>query len=113
MKELPLFDESVPITCTIESSDRSGRRELLEKMRSVTLSTERTDSGILLTFLRDETPLFEEFASLEKECCAFFGFAVDSGVLRWEAPTDAAQIMDSLVRFFSDPTYPAERILNS
>lgn len=111
MKQLPLFDENEPISCTIEEGQRPGRRELLEKMRALTLSVERTDAGVVLSFPANEVPVFEEFADVEKQCCSFFGFAVELDTLRWEAPPNAAEIMDAIHRFFSDPAYPAERIL--
>lgn len=111
MKELPLFDDTVPITCIIDSDDRPGRRELLERMRASTLSIERTDFGLVISFSPEEAAVFKEFADLEKQCCAFFGFAMESVNLRWEAPPSAIAIMESVYRFFSDPAYPAERIL--
>jgi hypothetical protein len=111
VKELPLFDDTAPISCTIEAADRAGRRELLEKMRSAAHSIERTDFGLVLSFSPDEQAVFKEFAKLEKQCCSFFGFAVESDSLRWEAPPNATEIMDALHRFFSNPAYPAERIL--
>lgn len=111
MKELPLFDDTVPISCTIEAAERTGRLALLEKMRSAACSVERTDFGLVLSFSPGEQPVFREFANLEKQCCSFFGFAVESDSLRWEAPPNAAAIMDSLHRFFSDPAYSPHLIL--
>jgi hypothetical protein len=111
MKQLPLFDDTAPITCTIEAGQRPGRKELLERMRTASLGVKRTDDGIVIAFSPDAAPLFEEFTTLEKQCCAFFGFDIETNQLRWEAPPSATEIMDSVHRFFSDSEISVEKLL--
>lgn len=108
MKELPLFDAREPIACTIEAGQRAGRRDLLQRMRAATLDIERTEAGVLLSFPPSADGLFEQFSITEKQCCAFFGFRFESRKLRWEAPADASRMMDSIYRFFSDPSYSVD-----
>jgi hypothetical protein len=99
---LPLFEAREPIACTIGAGERTGRRDLLLRLRAAALDVERTEAGVLLSFPPSTDGLFEEFSVSEKQCCAFFGFGFESGSLRWEAPPDASAIMDAIYRFFSD-----------
>jgi hypothetical protein len=110
VKELPLFDAQVPIACSIEVGQRPGRRDLLEQMRASTLGVERTGSGVRLSFPPSADSLFEEFSILEKRCCALFGFRLENGKLRWDAPPDASGMMDTVYRCFSDPNYSADEL---
>ena len=44
------------------------------------------------------------FAVEEKRCCAFWGFAVETGAgltLQWDAPPDATELVDGLEAFFT------------
>jgi len=79
-------------------------------MRASTLGVERTDSGVRLSFPPSANGLFEAFSILEKRCCAFFGFRLESGKLRWDAPPDASGMIDAIYRFFSDPNSSADEL---
>lgn len=105
-----MFDAREPIACTIEASQRSGRRDLLQLMRGATLEIERTEAGVVLSFPPSADGLFEQFSISEKQCCAFFGFGFESQKLRWEAPPDASAMMDSIYRFFSDPSSSVDEL---
>lgn len=108
MKELPLFDAHVPIACTIDDSDKPGRKDMLGQMRDSITAVERTHAGVVLSFLAKAKGLFEEFMVVEKQCCGFYGFAIDGHALRWEAPPEASKLMDEVYRFFSDNTITVE-----
>jgi hypothetical protein len=79
-------------------------------MRAATTGVERTEAGVRLSFSPSTDGLFEEFTILEKGCCAFFGFGLESEALRWDAPPDASAIMDAVYRFFSDPNSSVDEL---
>ena len=99
---LPLFDDTVPVACTIGDDEKTDRLALLTRLRSAATSIERTDTGLVLAFERD--PAVEDdvrrFAVDEKRCCQFWGFAVvesdTSLALRWDGPPTAATLLDTI-----------------
>lgn len=102
MKELPLFDATEAIVCTIEPHEKPGRGELLDRMRESHAGVRRTESGVVISFSSGSRAIFEEFSISEKRCCPFFGFHVDNEQMVWDAPPAAAEIMDAVYRFFTD-----------
>ena len=107
MKQIPIYDAAAPIVCTIGSDEIPERIELVERMREHLGLVERTEHGLLLHYAPDpqvEADL-RRFAVDEKRCCASWGFAVESTddevVLRWEAPPDAADLVDRLLEWFA------------
>ncbi len=106
MKPIPIYDATAPVACTIDATDFPARLALLERMRASLARIERTDHGLLLHFT--PSPAVEAdlrtFAIDEKRCCAFWGFAVaataEDLTLRWDAPPDAAGIVNHLAAFF-------------
>lgn len=105
MKQIPLYDVTAPIACTITAGEIPERIELVERMRTNLTSLERTDHGMLLHFaLRPEIEAdLHQFATDEKRCCQFWGFEVLTGddlALRWDAPPTASDIVDRLEVFF-------------
>lgn len=106
MKLIPLYDDSAPIACTIESHEIPARVELIERLRADLERLERTEHGLLLRFpMRDDLEAdVRRFAVDEKRCCEFWGFEVGRGAhltLRWDAPPDAADLIDRLEAFFT------------
>lgn len=101
-KLLPLFDDTVPIACTIGADEIPDRLAIVERMRAAMTTMERTETGLLLQFPRQ--PALEadvrRFAIDEKRCCQFWGFAVLAGddelVLRWDGPPTAGPLLDTL-----------------
>lgn len=105
MKLIPLHDESAAIACTISDAEVPERIELFERMRSNLRGIRRGEHGLLLDF--DNRPEVEHdvrlFAVDEKRCCSFWDFEVSTGdalTLRWDAPPDAAPILDRLLTWF-------------
>lgn len=101
-KLLPLYDDNAPIGCTIGADEIPDRIAIVERMRAAMISIERTGTGLLLEFPRDEAVEADvrRFALDEKRCCQFWGFAVIDGdnelVLRWDGPPTAADLLDRL-----------------
>ena len=99
---LPLHDEAAPLVCTIGDDEMADRVALLDRMRRTATGIERTDTGLLLVFPRDESTSSDvrRFAVDEKRCCQFWGFAVVEGdddvVLRWDGPPAATEVLDRL-----------------
>ena len=105
MKPIPLYDNSVPITCTINPDEIAGRIEVIERMRTNLDRLDRTDQGLVLHFSNrpDIAADVHRFALDEKRCCQFWGFAVDSTVdevtLRWDAPPDARELLATIAAY--------------
>lgn len=104
MKQIPLYDATAPIACTITSAEIPQRLELIERMRTNLASLERTAHGMLLHFPArpDIEADLRQFAIDEKRCCQFWGFEVLTGerlTLRWDAPPTANDIVDRLEAF--------------
>ncbi|MBA2282529.1 MAG: hypothetical protein M3527_00500 [Actinomycetota bacterium] len=103
MELIPIYDDTAPITCTIDRADIPERLELLDRMRTTAERVERTEHGLLLHFPpRDDVEAdLRRFAVDEKRCCRFWGFAVDRTgerlTLRWDGPPDASDLVDQLL----------------
>jgi hypothetical protein len=106
MTRIPIHDDGVPIACTASSDELPVRIETIERLRSLVRSIERTDSGLRLTFPADAAVVAEirQFTVDEKQCCQFWGFAVeraaDELILRWEGPPAVDALFDELLAFF-------------
>lgn len=106
MTELPLYDDTAPIVCTIGGDEMPDRLALLERLRATTTAVERTDHGLVLCFpARDDLAAdVHRFAADEQQCCRFWGFAVDTDreqvTLRWHGPPATAELLDQLVEYF-------------
>jgi len=106
VKELPLYDVTAPIACTITSSEVSDRILLVERMREAMTALDRTEDGMLLHFPAGPTleAQIRQFAVDEKRCCQFWGFEViaapDTLTLRWDAPPSAQPLIERLEEFF-------------
>jgi hypothetical protein len=107
MRTIPIYDDTEPISCTIDGGEVAGRVELVDRMRRNLRALERTEHGMLLRFPSrpDVEDDIRRFAVDEKRCCAFWGFAVettgDEVALRWDAPPRAAELVDRLVEYFA------------
>jgi hypothetical protein len=113
-RSIPLFDETAPIACTIDPADIPERLATIERMRTDLARLERTEHGLLLHFAHssDREAELRQFAKDEKRCCQFWGFEVrpgsDTGLaLQWDAPPNAAALIDTLQTFFEGDE-PAE-----
>jgi hypothetical protein len=106
VKTIPIYDATEPITCTIEDKDVSAHLELIERMRVGLDRVERSEHGLLLTFLprEDIEADVREFAVVEKGCCRFWGFAIELTdqrlELRWDGPPTTDELMDRLLAYF-------------
>ena len=105
MKQIPLYDSTTPIACTITPVEIPERIELVERLRANLDSLERTQHGMLLHFpARAEIEAdLRRFAIDEKRCCQFWGFDVLTGdelTLRWDAPPTTEALVDQLEAFF-------------
>jgi hypothetical protein len=107
VKSIPLYDETKPISCTIDRGEVSTRVELIERMRLNLDRIERGEHGMILRFPNraDIEADLERFAVDEKRCCEFWGFAVevqaDELTLRWDAPPDASDLVDRFLAYFT------------
>ena len=104
MKQIPLYDATAPIACTITTAEIPERIELIERMRANLTGLERTAHGMVLHFPArpDIEADLRQFAIDEKRCCQFWGFDVlteDGLALRWDAPPTANDIVDQLEAF--------------
>ena len=113
VKRIPLYDETAAISCSLTPEEIPARLATIERMRRELARIERVDDGLLLHFAPDAALEDElrQFALDEKRCCSFWGFAVTSVdgdlALRWEAPPNAAALLDQLDAFFTGDE-PAE-----
>ena len=110
MKQIPIYDATAPIMCTIGSDEIPERIELVEQMREHLGFVERTEHGLLLHYAPDpqvEADL-RRFAVDEKRCCAFWGFEVEATAadltLRWDGPPNAGELLDQLLAYFEGDT---------
>jgi MerR family transcriptional regulator, copper efflux regulator len=106
MGSVPIYDATEPVSCTASRGEVPVRIEQIERMRTRLARLERSPHGLILHF-HDEPAVraeLERFASDEKACCAFWGFAVtaDDGdlALRWDGPPEVDDVFDRLVEFF-------------
>lgn len=101
----PIHDPDQPIACTIEARDVADHIEVLERIRQEVTSVERTAHGVVLVLPATEVNVddLQRFATVEKQCCAFWGFALDHQTdavrLRWDGPPDTATFMDHLTGY--------------
>ena len=106
MKTIPIYDETKPISCTIERDEVPARIELIERMRLKLAAIERSEHGMHLRFPNDEEIAADlnRFVVDEQRCCEFWGFDIERAdsqiTLRWDAPPDADELVDRLLAYF-------------
>ena len=106
MNPIPIYDATAPIACTINPDDIPERIERLERMRANLRVIERTTNGLLLHFApsADLQADVRRLAIDEKQCCQFWGFAVDVDerdlTLRWDGPPATRDVLDRLHAYF-------------
>ena len=104
-KLIPLYDATAPIVCTLTAGEVQERRELLGWLRANVSAVGRTEHGMLLHFPAEEDvgEQLRHFARVEKQCCAFWGFAVQregsQTTLRWDAPPAAGELVERLLAY--------------
>lgn len=110
MESIPLHDAAVPIACSATSDELADRLILVERMRSNLNRVERTTNGLRLYFpdRPDIDADLRQFVVDEKNCCQFWGFAIDSTTegdlaLRWDGPAAVGDLLDRLFAYFEDP----------
>ena len=103
---IPIYDDGVPIACTISDAEIPERVELVGRLRTAMTGIERTPTGLLLRF-PDNTGVRADLATFtvdEKRCCQFWGFDIidqaDAVVLRWDGPPALDDLVDRLETFF-------------
>jgi hypothetical protein len=107
MNRIPIHDASAPVACTITADEIPGRLELLASLRAAVAGVTRTDAGLRLSFPRSTAAEADvrEFATAEKRCCQFWGFAVDVDrtaiVLHWDGPPTVSGLLDQLFGYFT------------
>jgi hypothetical protein len=106
MDPIPIYDDTVDVTCTATSAEIPVRIEQLERIRNELRGIERAPHGLLLHFA-DDPDLDAElrrFAVEEKGCCRFWGFAVEASngdlTLRWDGPPTVDDFIDRLFDWF-------------
>lgn len=106
MQPIPIYDDSVPVACTLSREEIPERIELIERMRHNLTSIEPTTHGLLLHFPNhpDIDADLRRFTVDEKRCCQFWGFEVEPVdhqlTLRWEGPPDAQGHLAQLLAYF-------------
>jgi hypothetical protein len=106
VKNIPISDDSSPITCTATSDELSERLETIERLHEDLVAVDRTEHGLVLHFpLREDIEAeVRGFAVDEKRCCQFWGFEVavagDRLQLRWDGPPAVRELMDRLHAYF-------------
>ena len=106
MERLPIYDATVPITCTIGDEERPAQVEVIERMRDHLDRIERTEHGLLLHFpaRSDVEADLRHFATVEKGCCTFWGFDIETTdsdlTLRWDGPPSVDELLDRLLAWF-------------
>ena len=105
MTTLSQVDPSADIACTLPVNQAGDRLNLLQALIGERLqSTERDGDRIRIRMDRagdaDLEAKVAEWAEAEKGCCAFLGFAVESGpetiTLEIAAPSNAAGTLDGI-----------------
>ena len=106
-KLIPLYDDTVPVACTITNAEIPERVALIVRMRAAMHDVERTPTGLLLHF-PDVPAMRSDLATFvvdEKRCCQFWGFDIvdePGGVaLRWDGPPAADELVGRLHTFFT------------
>lgn len=106
MNNIPLYDETAPISCTAGEAEIADRIALIERMHGWLTRIERGEHGLVLHFPNE--PAIEaavrRFTVDEKACCAFWGFAVEAAggevLLRWDAPPAVDDYVGKLHAYF-------------
>ena len=102
---IPLYDATEPIVCTLTAGEVQERRNLLEWLRTNLARIDRTEHGMLLHFPADADvdARLQHFAEVEKQCCRFWGFEVETRssetTLRWDAPPAAGELVERLMAY--------------
>lgn len=106
-KLIPIYDDTVAVTCSISDAEIPVRVELFDRMRNAMISLDRTATGLRLRFA-DTPDVRADLAAFvidEKRCCQFWGFEVlhepDTVVLRWDGPPAADDLLDQLQTYFT------------
>ena len=105
-RRFPIHDATAPIVCTLTAGEVEERRELLGWLRANLTQVDRTEHGMLLHFApRPEVEhQLQLFATLEKQCCQFWGFDVHRSpgatTLLWDAPPAAQDLVERLLAWF-------------
>lgn len=103
--QTPIYDPDQPIACTIDARDIADHIDVLERIRHNLTSIERTPHGVILALPATAANVndLQRFATLEKQCCAFWGIELtqepDAVRLRWDGPPDTAAFMDHLIDY--------------
>src|SRR4029453_3571449 len=98
----PAAEMRVPVACTLDAAERSGRLDAWGELLTEVTGRERLDAGVRLTF--PPSPVLAgrlgELAAREQACWWFFTFALrlDADGLRFDvtAPEDAAGVVAEL-----------------
>ena len=104
---IPIYDDTVPVACTITQAEIPERVELLERMRIALSTIERTPTGLVLHFPADAAVRSDlaTFVVDEKRCCEFWGFDIldgdDAVALRWDGPPAADELIGRLEKYFT------------
>ena len=106
---LSQVDPSAEIACTLPINEASGRLDSLQALVGDRLvGTERESDRLRITIMRAGDAGLENdirsWAQEEKGCCAFLGFAIESGpetvTLEIASPPDAGPILDAIEWMF-------------
>ena len=109
MTILSQVDPSAEIACTLPINEASGRLDsLLTLVGDRLVGTERNPDRLRITIKRSGDPGLEDdvraWAEDEKGCCAFLGFAIESGpetvTLEIASPPDAGPTLDAIEWMF-------------
>lgn len=92
--------ESVPIACTLDGADQVARAAEFRALMSRARRATRGGDGVCVWFALAERDVVDDLTRREKECCAFFSFAISIGdeelQLEVRAPADAQPMIDTL-----------------
>lgn len=109
MTTLSQVDPSAKIACTLPINEASGRLDSLQTLVGDRLvGTEREPDRLRITIKRAGDDGLEHevraWANEEKGCCAFLGFAIESGpeavTLEIASPPDAGPTLDAIEWMF-------------
>jgi hypothetical protein len=88
-----------PIVCTLTSSDLSDRRAAWRKLfASGLLNRERVPGGIRLSAQPGAVEALRELIDLERECCAWIDYDVDSTGATLTAEGDGEAVLAGMFR---------------
>jgi hypothetical protein len=100
----PLYDATKPIACTMNAVDMPDHLVLIERIRTNLDHVDRTEHGVSLRlpYTTANVDDLRRFATEEKQCCEFWGFALTEQpdlVLRWDGPPETTNFMDRLIDY--------------